>query len=287
MRLSCPNCDARYEVPDEVMPMAGRDVQCSNCGRTWFQHHPDNMPLEEAEDVADAPQPDAAPVVEPSEAVEPAAPPSTALPERRKLDPSVADILQQEAEAELAARKNRQSQALESQPDLGLDMGEERRAPVPPLPSEDATARQEAEKRAQDAKRRMARMRGEQELDAQGAAASAAMSSRRELLPDIDEINSTLRTDSATTATGKGNADGRKRPARKAGFRRGFSFMLLIFAVLALVYVFAPQIAQRVPAIDPLLNSFVTWVDQLRLAINTQMQGLLRWLDDVASQSGS
>ncbi|WP_201723338.1 zinc-ribbon domain-containing protein, partial [Sulfitobacter sp. HI0076] len=47
MRLICPNCDAQYEVPDEVMPVAGRDVQCSNCGQTWFQHHPDNAPEED------------------------------------------------------------------------------------------------------------------------------------------------------------------------------------------------------------------------------------------------
>ncbi len=47
MRLTCPNCDAQYEVPDEVIPTAGRDVQCSNCGKTWFQHHPDHLPEEE------------------------------------------------------------------------------------------------------------------------------------------------------------------------------------------------------------------------------------------------
>ena len=46
MRLTCPNCDARYQVSDEAIPPAGRDVQCSNCGQTWFQHHPDNPPAE-------------------------------------------------------------------------------------------------------------------------------------------------------------------------------------------------------------------------------------------------
>ena len=25
MRLTCPNCDAQYEVPDEVVPATGRD----------------------------------------------------------------------------------------------------------------------------------------------------------------------------------------------------------------------------------------------------------------------
>ena len=53
MRLICPNCDAQYEVPDDVMPAAGRDVQCSNCGQTWFQHHPDNAPEAEEDDFAD------------------------------------------------------------------------------------------------------------------------------------------------------------------------------------------------------------------------------------------
>ena len=37
MRLTCPNCGARYEVADSMIPPEGRDVQCSNCTTTWFQ----------------------------------------------------------------------------------------------------------------------------------------------------------------------------------------------------------------------------------------------------------
>ena len=37
MRLICPNCGAQYEVPDDVIPSGGRDVQCSNCGHTWLE----------------------------------------------------------------------------------------------------------------------------------------------------------------------------------------------------------------------------------------------------------
>ena len=89
MRLICPNCDAQYEVPDEVMPTDGRDVQCSNCGQTWFQHHPDNAPEEDQDrsvDV-DAPAPD--------EEISPPPPPMPrpAEPQRKQLDPAVADIL--------------------------------------------------------------------------------------------------------------------------------------------------------------------------------------------------
>ena len=41
MRLVCPNCDAEYEVDTSAIPLAGRDVQCSNCGHAWFQAHPE------------------------------------------------------------------------------------------------------------------------------------------------------------------------------------------------------------------------------------------------------
>lgn len=37
MRLVCPNCEAKYEVPDDAVPDTGRDVQCTNCGHSWFQ----------------------------------------------------------------------------------------------------------------------------------------------------------------------------------------------------------------------------------------------------------
>ena len=36
MRLICPNCDAEYEVPDGMVPAAGRHVQCTSCHTRWF-----------------------------------------------------------------------------------------------------------------------------------------------------------------------------------------------------------------------------------------------------------
>ena len=282
MRLTCPNCDARYEVPDEVVPATGRDVQCSNCGQTWFQHHPDHAPPEEdAPDAALQPHP-------PAEDEElapppPPAPPKRTEPERRQLDPNVADILRQEAEAEFEARKRRQSQPLESQPDLGLEGGEE----PPRTPPRQEAPEDDGARRAQDARRRMARMRGEPEPSGEAAAAAAAMSSRRELLPDIEEINSTLRSDTVPSGVdGDAREDlgaGGEVKKQKRGFRRGFALMLVLFAALLLIYVYAPQIARAVPAVDPMLNSYVTWVDQLRIGLDARIRDLLRWLDEVAA----
>lgn len=66
MRLVCPNCDAKYEVPEDAIPETGRDVQCANCGHAWFQ-------MRRAAEVAPVVAPVAAPVVPPV-----AAPPAPA-----------------------------------------------------------------------------------------------------------------------------------------------------------------------------------------------------------------
>ncbi|QDL92156.1 hypothetical protein FDP22_10450 [Paroceanicella profunda] len=47
MRLQCPNCSARYRVPDGAIPATGRSVQCSACGASWTQ--PGLLPLDDPE----------------------------------------------------------------------------------------------------------------------------------------------------------------------------------------------------------------------------------------------
>jgi predicted Zn finger-like uncharacterized protein len=290
MRLICPNCSAQYEVPSEVIPTGGRDVQCSNCGNTWFQNHPDDDPvlaeelnqpvpdaewqpeIEEAEpepdpDIAARPEPAAAP--EPEPAAE--RPPADAEPvRRRELDPSIADVLREEAEIEARARAA-ESGSLESQPELGLQ-----------APDEDEAAR-----RAREARERMARMRSAQTETPPppaAAAAAAAASSRRELLPDIDEINQTLRSSSERRAveTPQGRA-----PIQDTGggFGRGFVTVLVIFILLATLYVFAPRLAALVPALEAPLAAYTEAVDGARLWLDRQVTGLLTSLDGMSSEA--
>lgn len=258
------------------MPLAGRDVQCSNCGQTWFQHHPDNPPEDEAEaqEVHAADEETAPP---------PPPPPASPEPERKQLDPAVADILRQEAEAEKAARRSAQSgSGLESQPDLGLDLEA----------SED-----EADRRARQARDRMARMRGDSGVSqpapaAAGAgAAAAATSSRRDLLPDIEEINSTLRTGSARTGAGAADLspeiEAPTHQRKRRGFRAGFLTVLMVFVVLTVLYVLAPRLAAAIPALEGPLQSFVGVVDQGRIWLNSAVRDLLTALNSVAEDSGN
>ena len=277
MRLICPNCDAQYEVPDDVMPTAGRDVQCSNCGQTWFQHHPDHTPQEDIEG-SDLPAPDEEVAPPPP----PPPPPQTPTkPERKQLDPAVADILRQEAEAEQAARKMPQSSGLESQPDLGLDG----------MHDED-----DAERRARQARERMARLRGDDAPEAAASggataagAAAASLGSRRDLLPDIEEINSTLRSGTARTGAGAADVDPQyespTRQRNREGFRTGFLTVMMVFIVLMMLYIYAPRLATSVPALEGPLRSYVSSIDQGRVWLDTTVQNLLKSLDSAAQES--
>ena len=287
MRLTCPNCGAQYEVPDEVIPQNGRDVQCSSCGDTWFQPHaddisdhmgePDGALIEEPRPTIPVQEPDQEPEPEAELEPEPAPiepPEDRPQPRQRELDPSVADVLREEAALEAEARKHDAS-PLEEQPDLGL-----------------AAPDDEVVRRQREASERMVRMRGGEEPSVTPAAvvaATAPTGSRRDVLPDIDEINSTLRKDSARRAP---NAQPAPREAttpeeETGGFMRGFRWVLILAVLLVLLYVFAPQLREAVPALAPVLDPYVAAVDSARLWLDGQMRGLMGSLDGMASEGSA
>jgi predicted Zn finger-like uncharacterized protein len=292
MRIICPNCDAQYEVPDDVMPPDGRDVQCSNCGQTWYQEHPDSVLEVEAhktmaEDEAENPVGGNARAKRETPATEdeddlvvrksppfdpvpaPKAPGSDRPEGRKPLDPSVADVLREEAEIEARARRKALSGGLESQPDLGLNDPE-------------------VSERPRDAQDRMARMRGEEpEIDAPDPAKlrEALPASRRDLLPDIEEINSTLRSNSDRSPLTDPGQTAQIEAQEARSSRRGFTLTLLLVALLVVTYVFAPQIAQALPSVDPWLSAYVGIIDGWRMWLDNQVASLLAWLDAAAVSS--
>jgi len=271
MRLICPNCAAQYDVDDDVVPEGGRDVQCSNCGHTWFQR-----PATKDHELADetghhesaAPQEPEAPEPEPEYSPPPQANEAEAdssdqsQPQQRDLEAGVADILRQEAERETAERLAEGSN-IESQPDLGLGDS-----------AEDTAA----------AKERMARMRGLGDDDLGATTAATATAARKDLLPDIEEINSTLTASS--DRNGDETADEFEGKRKRSGFRRGFSLVALIFAVMALVYVYAPNLVEKAPSIEPMMTAYVEWVNTLRVSVDGLMQTAVEKLTALLSQVG-
>ena len=312
MRLICPNCDAEYQVDDAAVPASGRDVQCSNCGHAWFQIHADAESAQEAEDAlfGEAPVADAASVagptppepaqVEPAQ-VEPtqaeltqAAPMVDAagidmaggdtagvdadppvddavqqpVAARQSLAESVLSVLREEAARETAVRREEGPVdafgSVEMQPDLGLqDVAQ----------SGPTSA----------AARHIARLKGTEpdaaaspDLSAEPDIAFEAgprATARRDLLPDIEEINSTLRAnaDRAKDADDEIEALPNLRPKR-GGFRSGFVLMMILAVVFAMAYIMAPRIIAQIPGSAPTLRVYVSAVDAGRLWLDGVMQ---------------
>lgn len=92
---------------------------------------------------------------------------------------------------------------------------------------------------------------------------------RRDLLPDIEEINSTLRATPVRSAVEREDTAPKRR-----GFASGFSFSLLIAAILLALYVMAPDIKARVPAAGGALDAYVGAVDSARIWIDAQLHDL-------------
>ncbi len=110
MRLTCPNCDAQYEIDDALVPPQGRDVECSACGQVWFQPGAQAafQPSFQPSSPPAAFQPSFQPSFQPdsrSGAAQDAASDQQARPLNRQLSASVLSILQDEVDFERRARE--------------------------------------------------------------------------------------------------------------------------------------------------------------------------------------
>lgn len=290
MRLICPNCSAQYEVPADVIPAEGRDVQCSNCQETWFQTHPDTEPQTDVaqtlkEHFAQT-EPEAAPVPPQSDALsEPdpiddeferaldqdldtsveedpeisTSPAITHERSKREIDPSVADILREEAQRE---REQRAAETFEHQDEFALDADEPTSDPQPKKSGYIDPKLDNVDEMYKDT-------------------ASDAPASRRDLLPDIEEINSTLRRDKKSANREEPETQAQKNASGRRGFRA--AIILLLLAVT--VYVYADLITSNVPQLAPYLDAYVAQIDQWRAALSDQTSGFLTWLQAQADQA--
>lgn len=228
-------------------------------------------PAPEAEAEADEDQEDEEPT---TDEVEEPTTDEVEAPARRALDDDLRAILQEEAEREMQARaaeRSHEPEAMETQPDLGLDAGEA---------AED--------ERRRLARERMAAFQADDEDDmpeidttlAAGGAAVAGVAGlaaaagdgesrqpRRDLFPDIEEINSTLDGYGPDERIDEDEYDARGR----GGFGRAFLVVVLLVVLALALYVLAPRLAEIVPALEPALTGYVGMINGMR----SGLEGLL------------
>lgn len=349
MRLVCPNCEAKYEVPEDAIPETGRDVQCANCGHAWYQMRartpvaeplaappaappapaavaapaPASAPAPaaaavRAEVAAPAPEPVPEPAPEPvahDAAPEPlvssSADATTAGPEiearAASAEPEPDTASSAEAEVEQSAPKPvveaerpvevvpaEEPVTAETAPEADPKPEEEPVAPPAAAAAAGAAAyavddsvlailREEAEREAKARQAEAARpLETQTELGIEQAVPEvnlphqpvyedAALAARRSRLPDVEEINSTLRPservieDEAPAAVPVA-AEGR------SSFRSGFLMVLTLAILGSAVYGSADAIATAVPSLAGPLESYVGFVDSLRLQLDGLMQ---------------
>jgi hypothetical protein len=151
------------------------------------------------------------------------------------VDESVLAILREEAEREAAARRA-DARPPEAQPDPGIAIVAAAAAVAAPIAAEDKP------------------------------------SARRDLLPDVEEINSTLRPSEMPAEDDPALQDMPPPQERSGGFRSGFLIVMTVAMIGAAVYMSAPSLSRMVPALAGPLDGYVGMINGLRL----ELDGLMR-----------
>lgn len=259
MRLMCPNCDAEYEVDASAIPESGRDVQCSNCGHAWFQHHPEL----EAEGDAESALYDPPPPLSKVAVAQPVLPSDLDWQVESDDPETILDAMGVEARATGANRPA---------PSLDDTLGDQTADPIPKQdidPEVLRILREEAEletaQRAleqgrtnQDSNpsgapvmaRRVARLKGIQPPTANPEPVSASAR-----LPKIETVSAALRNDDPLPAE--------VQPKRKTS-RGGIFASFFIALAAAGTYAYSPDLAVLFPSFAKPLAQYVTVVDGVR-----------------------
>ena len=295
MQLECPECGARYEVPDDAIPEAGRDVQCSGCGHRWFKGGAVAFPAKVASGAA---------VLTPATgASDPAEAESSedrplAPPPRQRLDDATLAILREEAERETAARRNDPPGAAAARPSSGLPS----HPPGPRRAMEDAPGGKDplaaverdppATEPSDDGRTGPAR-----------AGEIAAPTTRPGSEParrggDIDPSPADPSSNQPSMVAGVGTID-RPRPvadtsgatppletskASGSGFRAGFGLVMLIFLVALAAYVTAPRIVAALPESEPAMSRYVRGVDATRDRLHRTVRSGVAWVQGIGGR---
>ena len=141
MLVTCPNCNSRYQVPDQTIGMKGRTVRCFRCQHQWMQ------PFVAAQPEARAKRPEARMVMEPPRPPRPE-PVMVPMPTReREPDPDP----EYEDDLLAAAMRHEESGSASGDPDVDegnpFDRIAEMMAEQPPAPIPDMFANAGMERR--------------------------------------------------------------------------------------------------------------------------------------------
>lgn len=245
IRLICPGCGAEYVLPQEAIPPAGREVECSACAHVWQAQRPPRTAAPLDLRSYTLPRQDT-PRSDEDER------PVTLPPARRRLSPDVLDILREEVDHE---RRLRESEAA-GRPD------EPAEAMAPPddasaqndMPPVDSSAPQDDPLAEDDSlwpattvilpagATRAITTNPQPQVPATEAVAAALL---RPDLPTDRPAVLPLRPAPVQQARPSPKAEPRPVPVQassRSGYRLGFGLAVLVAAILMAAYLLAPRL---------------------------------------------
>ena len=193
---------------------------------------------------------------------------------RRELDQNLRAILQEEVAREMAARAaDTEPETTDSQPDAGeteppAETGIQPGAAQEPSEGFDSDELPDIGPAPTNER--------DVGVFAAPAADAAAVdkASRKDLFPDIEEINSTL--DSRGLAE---DVEEEPAPEGRGSFGRGFFAIIFIAALALALYLVAPKLAESIPALEPALSGYVGAVNGARAGLESLLQGVTDQID--------
>lgn len=209
------------------------------------------------------------------EVTSPAAGVAGAAPPRRELDQNLRAILQEEMAREMAARAA--GTATETSPATSPPPADtenaEAAADTGAQPAETpAPATGPGDEGTPDIGPAPTSPHEDEGVFAAAPSAAAAVSDkapRKNVFPDIEEINSTLDTH------GPAEEFEEEIPSEGGGgFGRAFFAIIFIAALALALYAVAPKLAASVPALEPALSGYVDAVNGARAWLDSLLQGL-------------
>ena len=293
MRLTCPNCSALYEVPEANLPSGGIAVQCSACLFNWFHTPPltlnqngnkkqdldsparkkdstfDEFGIEAAKnidrqgivdkEISDTINNDISPQHAGQKEVI-----DRALPKRR-LHPTVAEVLKEEAKREALARAGKTAQ-IESTPSMIETLiGEHQKS---------STATENSNEEMMDSDYQDIRkvLQDKTSEQPQKILEKSNEKNEKELLAVQQSIESKKLKDKnfAITKAPKGRA-------KRLGFYTGVLFCLLAIAV----FYSATEIKHLFPVLEQSIDLYVNLVNDLLLASEKYVSSTLIWLESL------
>ena len=310
MRLVCPNCGARYEVPKENIFVTGRDVKCSACDTTWFQTHPDSMAARDASfeegdggrtQSSEAVLADFSGKSNKGEAGKPTSNDDASLTkslvegshtikdlkdetERRRLHPTVAEILREEARHEA---EERAAETLKEQTKFSLEeitqfdaskSGIAENGDVTEVATFDVTSQSNAKTLEEELDGRLDENKSVIKQTPITENQDGERPLKSEVLPNIEGINPAIASEKEAAVVEAREVPQVDVASRKVG-RLGFLIGLLIISSLFAIYQHEDRITAAYSPLVPAMKKYVSFVDRMRAYSDQSLYYAIAWLE--------